>query len=299
VADVMTDVVASTSPPPGWFSDALDTPVEVSATVVDGITIAWRAWGERNGNGIVLIHGGAGHSRWWDHIGPLLAEGRRVVALDLSGHGDSDRRDRYGWKAWADEVTAVAMDATGAARPVVVGHSLGGLVALEAAALHGAKLNGIVIIDSPVLDPPELRAEREHRATVPLRVYPSKIAAVRSFRTIPPQHTLPYISAHIAQTSAAAVESGWTWKFDPRLFLRPQFTLRTPLACRAAVFRAEFGVLTSQMCVVISEQVGRATPIIEIPACGHHVMLEQPLALVTGLRTLLAQWDRSDPQKGF
>ena len=43
----------------------------------------------------MLVHGGAAHSRWWDHIGPLLADGRLVVAIDLSGHGDSARRESY------------------------------------------------------------------------------------------------------------------------------------------------------------------------------------------------------------
>ena len=64
-----------------------------------------------SGRGIVLVHGGAAHSRWWDHIGPLLAADRRVVAIDLSGHGDSGRRESYSFDAWAGEMLAVAADA--------------------------------------------------------------------------------------------------------------------------------------------------------------------------------------------
>ena len=51
----------------------------------------------------MLVHGGAAHSRWWDHIAPMLTEGWRVVAVDLSGHGDSDRRDHYSLDTWARE----------------------------------------------------------------------------------------------------------------------------------------------------------------------------------------------------
>ena len=83
--------------------------------------VAYRAWGEPGGRGIVLVHGGAAHSRWWDHIGPLLASDRRVVAIDLSGPGDSGRRPSYSLDRWADEVLAVAEDAGIAAPPTVIG----------------------------------------------------------------------------------------------------------------------------------------------------------------------------------
>ena len=43
------------------------------------------------------------------------------------------------------------------------------------------------------------------------------------------------------------------------------------------------------------DRLGRAAPVIEIPAAGHHVMLDEPLALVTGIRTLLSDWDHSYP----
>jgi pimeloyl-ACP methyl ester carboxylesterase len=121
---------------PQWFTDALAAPVETGEVRVAGVPVRYRAWGVRESPGIVLVHGGAAHSRWWDHVAPLLANGRRVVALDLSGHGDSGRRDRYDLDSWADETLAAATDA-GAAGPVtLVGHSMGGYVVLRAASRH-------------------------------------------------------------------------------------------------------------------------------------------------------------------
>ena len=61
--------------PPAWFSAALDAAVQEGTTVVDGASIAYRAWGDPDGRSIVLVHGGAAHSRWWDHIAPLLTNG--------------------------------------------------------------------------------------------------------------------------------------------------------------------------------------------------------------------------------
>ncbi len=284
--------------PPPWFRTAIAAPVEPGMLTVGGTPVAYRAWGEPGEDGIVLVHGGAAHARWWDHIGPLLAHDRRVVALDLSGHGDSGRRDSYDLDEWAGEVLAVAGHAGITDPPTVVGHSMGGFVALRAASMYGSKLAGAVVIDSPVRDiTPEERAAREQRAFGPLRVYASQDEAMARFHPIPDQPVLPYVRAHIAATSIRPVPGGWSWKFDPRIFARHHLTPNwlTRLDCRVALFRAEHGILSPQMSAVMYDRLGRLAPEIEIPAAGHHVMLDQPIALVTGIRTLLSDWEHSLP----
>jgi pimeloyl-ACP methyl ester carboxylesterase len=284
--------------PPSWFRAALEASVTVGSVAVDGTTISYRVFGDQADDGIVLVHGGAAHARWWDHIAPLLALGHRVVALDLSGHGDSGRREVYTLDAWAHEVLAVAGAAGIAGPPIVIGHSMGGFVALRVAGLYGAQLEGVVVIDSPVRDiTPEERAARDQRAFGPLRVYPSREAAIARFRPIPDQPALPYIVAHVAATSIRAAGSGWSWKFDPRIFGRPEFTpaLLARLDCRVALFCAEHGIVSPQISELMYDRLGRRAPLIEIPAAGHHVMLDQPIALVTGIRTLLSDWDHSLP----
>ncbi|WP_419178892.1 alpha/beta fold hydrolase [Prescottella equi] len=124
----MSDEHAQT---PQWFREALAAPVETGEVDVDGAAIRFRAWGAAGQPGLVLVHGGAAHSRWWDHIGPQLAGDRRVVALDLSGHGDSDTREHYSLDQWAHEVAAVASASGIEGRPVVVGHSMGGIVSFR------------------------------------------------------------------------------------------------------------------------------------------------------------------------
>ncbi|HLH81972.1 MAG TPA: alpha/beta hydrolase [Trebonia sp.] len=283
--------------PPAWFTAALAAPVAQRAATVDGVPVAYRAWGEPAGRGIVLVHGGAAHSRWWDHIAPLLAGGRRVVALDLSGHGDSGRRGSYSLDGWAREVLAVAADAGITTPPTVIGHSMGGMVALRAAALFGARIEGAVAIDSPVRDmAPEEHAAQDQRAFRALRVYPSKEAILARFRPVPGQPVLGYIADHVAATSIRRADGGWTWKWDPRIFGRgaPQAPLAR-LDCRVALFRAEHGLVSAEMSDIMYDRLGRVAPVIEIPAAGHHVMLDQPIALVAALRTLLSDWDHSLP----
>lgn len=92
---------------PRWFLDALATPYEVSEVEVKGTVVRARCWGPP-GPGVVLVHGGAAHAGWWDHVAPLIAANRRVVAVDLSGHGDSAlaatvtawRCGRARWSRW-------------------------------------------------------------------------------------------------------------------------------------------------------------------------------------------------------
>ncbi|HEY1668316.1 MAG TPA: alpha/beta hydrolase [Trebonia sp.] len=283
--------------PPAWFTRALSVPVTEHVTAVDGVPVAYRMWGSSpNGRGIVLVHGGGAHSRWWDHIGPLLAADRRVIAIDLSGHGDSGRRESYSFDAWAREVLAVAADA-GLDAPTVIGHSLGGVVTLRVAALAGSRIEGAVVIDSPVRNPaPEQQAAQERRVFRELRVYPSREAAIARFRPVPDQPVLGYIADHVAAASVRQADGGWTWKWDPRIFvLEPPRAPLTRLDCRVALFRAEHGIMSAEMSEIMYDRLGRVAPLIEIPAAGHHIMLDQPIALAAALRTLLSDWDHSLP----
>jgi pimeloyl-ACP methyl ester carboxylesterase len=275
---------------PAWFTRALAAAPEHREVEVEGAAVRYRAWGDPAAPGLVLVHGGAAHSGWWDHVAPLLTS-HRVVAPDLTGHGDSGRRGVYDMRQWAREVVAVAA-AEGLDRPVVVGHSMGGWVAVTVGVEHGGDVSAVAFIDSPLNDqPPEESRLAERRR--PRKVYPSAEEAVAHFRTLPPQDVvLPYVRAHVARESVHAVEGGWTWKFDPSFFGR-RLLLRDLLpsvACPVALFRCEQGLVGEAMAAEMTRLVPGRLPVVDLPDTGHHPMLDQPLALVTGLRTLLAFW---------
>jgi pimeloyl-ACP methyl ester carboxylesterase len=283
------------SPPPraeapAWFLRALAAAPEHRDVDVDGARIHYRAWGERGRPGLVLVHGGAAHSGWWDHIGPLLTS-HRFVALDLSGHGDSGRREVYDMHLWAREIVAVAA-AEGLERPVVIGHSMGGWAAVTTGVEHGHAVSAVAYIDSPLNDqPPEESRMRERQR--PRRVYPTVEEAMARFRTLPPQDVLlPYVRDHVARESLRQVEGGWTWKFDPSFFGRRLLLrdLLPELRCPVALFRCEHGLVPPQMAEEMARLLPGHLPVVDLPDAGHHPMLDRPLALVTGLRTLLAVW---------
>jgi pimeloyl-ACP methyl ester carboxylesterase len=96
---------------------------------------------------LVLVHGWALDRRLWDDQVARLAARHRVVTLDLAGHGESGRqRTQWTMAAFGQDVEAVAA-ALGAAQLVLVGHSMGGLVVLEAARRMRERVRGIVLID--------------------------------------------------------------------------------------------------------------------------------------------------------
>lgn len=100
----------------------------------DGATIAWSRMGvDDPREPVVLVHGITECAAAFDPIVERLARSDAVITLDLRGHGESSPADRYDLDAMAGDVLTVCR-AAGAARPRLVGHSLGGAVVTAAGA---------------------------------------------------------------------------------------------------------------------------------------------------------------------
>jgi pimeloyl-ACP methyl ester carboxylesterase len=289
-------------PAPQWFKDALAIGPESRFVEVAGARIHYLRWGDRARPGLLLVHGNAAHAHWWDFIAPFLARDYNVAAIDLSGMGDSDwRQNGYAMETFAREELAVCEDA-GMFKldepPVIVGHSFGGFVTMLTGGLYGDRLAGVVIVDSPV-NPPDRPGGPPKRAIKPHNVYPSLAAAMARFRLMPPQTSENlYLVDWVARNSLKEVAGGFTWKFDPAIWQR--FSIGDTAErlkatrCRIAVLRGEHSVLLPpQIGEYMFNLLGRSAPMVEIPQAQHHIMLDQPLALVAALRALLADWEHS------
>ncbi len=94
---------------------------------VDGLRINVAEWGA--GAPVVLVHGLAGSLDYWAPFAERLARRRRVLAVDVPGHGGSDPIDPFTFEGLVD-VLATALDELGVERPSLVGHSFGAPIAV-------------------------------------------------------------------------------------------------------------------------------------------------------------------------
>jgi pimeloyl-ACP methyl ester carboxylesterase len=280
-----------TAPP--WFLRAVAQLPRHGDVEVRGARVHYRSWEGPGGPDLLLVHGAAAHSGWWDHLAPRL-DASRVVAVDLSGHGDSGHRAEYDMADWVDEVVAVA-SAAELRRPVLVGHSMGGRAALTTAIQHSASVRAVVCIDIP-LD----RGRRTPAVAAdptPPRRYATVEEAVSRFRTRPATEAPAWLRRHIARESVRPAAGGWTWKADQGVFSRGRSMreLLPLVTVPVVLLRAERGLVPAAMAAEMAALAPRGLTVVELPDCGHHPMLDAPLTVLAALRTLFAVWPDAGP----
>ena len=133
---------------------ALPTPVDppVETRAVLGTRVGYTSEGPSDGVPLLMVHGVPGNTRDFRYLAPLLAERCRVHRLELPGFGSNTRARWRDYSPWgrAELVLAFA-DAMGMELFAVLGHSIGGPVAILAAALRPERVAGLVAVASPGL----------------------------------------------------------------------------------------------------------------------------------------------------
>jgi pimeloyl-ACP methyl ester carboxylesterase len=193
-----------------------------TVTSPDGVRIHYETAGKGR-PALVLVHCWTCDSSFWqDQVG-RLAKSRQVVTLDLAGHGRSGRtRKDYTMEAFAEDVKAVA-DELKLDRIVLVGHSMGGAVILEAAKRLGDRVVGLVPIDTlldveQTSDPKEtdvvmakMQADYKGQTTAFIRQYlfaPTTPTAVAN-RVVAQTTTFP------PEIAISALRNNWGYQAAP------------------------------------------------------------------------------------
>jgi pimeloyl-ACP methyl ester carboxylesterase len=188
----------------------------------DGVQIHYETAGKGR-PALLLVHCWTCDSSFWKDQVARLSRNRQVVTLDLAGHGRSGRtRKDYTMEAFGRDVKAVA-DELKLDRMVLVGHSMGGAVILEAAKLLGGRVVGLVPIDTLVdveqsSDPKEtdavmakMQADYEGQTTAFIRQYlfaPTTPPAVAE-RIVAQTTRFP------AEIAISALRNNWNYKAAP------------------------------------------------------------------------------------
>ncbi len=129
----------------------------------------YRDWGG-SGQSLVLLHGLASTCHIWDLVAPILSRDFAVVALDQRGHGETDKPDHGYDFATIVEDLRLFLAATDQERPIIVGHSWGGDVALEFAVAHPESPLGLCFVDGGTIEisaRPEMTLERAKEQMAP------------------------------------------------------------------------------------------------------------------------------------
>lgn len=115
------------------------------AAVVKGSRLRYLVAGPEGGSGLVLVHGLAGAASNWALVAPALARTRRVLVVDLPGHGGSEPLPAAPTlEPYADRVARVA-ELEGFEKAAYVGHSFGGVVALRLAIREPERVSAVVL----------------------------------------------------------------------------------------------------------------------------------------------------------
>jgi len=115
---------------------------------VDGVRLACHARGPVDAPALVLLHGLGGQASTWDIVAAEFARSHRVLAIDLRGHGDSDRPGVYSFELMRDDVLGV-LDRLGLDRVSLLGHSMGGTVAYLIAQQEPGRIGRLILEDTP------------------------------------------------------------------------------------------------------------------------------------------------------
>src|SRR5207245_3775331 len=113
---------------------------------VDGWRLRYLELGEGDGVPVVLVHGFGADLNTWMFTQPALAEGRRVIALDLPGHGGSAKQIDHADAAGLAALIGHALEALGIARTHLVGHSMGGGIAIAFAMRQPERVATLTLI---------------------------------------------------------------------------------------------------------------------------------------------------------
>jgi len=222
---------------------------------------------------MLLLHGlGATSGVWRAYDG---------LAPDLPGHGSAAWAAPYSFSSHARAVLPLLDRFDG---PVaVVGHSMGGVVALELARLAPDRVASVLGLGIKVSWPPEDAARALAMADRPVASYDTREAAVDRFLRVSGLAGLvpaddPMVDGAVVDRQAAGEGSGWRLAQDPRTFgvgVPDVAGLLSAVSCPVVLARGEHDAMVSQ-----EDLAGLVPDPVTLPGLGHNAHVEDPAAVL-------------------
>lgn len=123
------------------------------------VRLTWFEWGRAGDPVVLLVHATGFHARCWDKTVAALPEGYRVIAVDMRGHGRSDKIAPYGWISFGGDLEALVRG-LGIRDAIGVGHSMGGHCVTQVAARVEGAFRRLLLVDPVIIDPAAYSSDR-------------------------------------------------------------------------------------------------------------------------------------------
>jgi pimeloyl-ACP methyl ester carboxylesterase len=268
---------------------------------LDGVRIHYEVSGLADGRPAILIHGWVSDHRAWDSLLPLLAGEHRCYALDLPGFGQSDKPLDRQYTVEEQAATLIAlMDALGLDGFALMGHSMGGMIALAAAAQLGRRVERLVVIGSVVegrMTPYAYRFKRWVDLSRLDWLVPPTLWTVKTLNLIPPLSARGWyydrsrVSPARHEASMDAMFPGDNWHAIRQA--AHSFTHTNIIPQAQAITTPTLIVVGLHDNTIPPDQsrtLRAALPdadLLELPECGHWPMDEYPAAVHAALSQFL------------
>ena len=289
---------------PPWFDRYVTVAAADHSIPVNDCSIHYRKWQKDSDSDkptLLFVHGNGANLHWWDFIAPAFLENCNVVAIDLSGSGDSEHRNEYSLEVFAQEIIGVCEDAN-LRNITVVGHSFGGNVARSCAFLNPGFFSQLIMVDSS-FEPRRDRAVTLREKKPIGRYYASLAEAKKRFKLRPSQPCLNrYILDYIAGHSLIKTVSGYYFKLDQQIFkkmkqsgLPDALSMIKDISCPVGLIYGEKSRLFTSHSIQILERVIPSSHILSIRNAHHHLFLEYPEKFIESLGKLTVLMSPTDP----
>lgn len=243
---------------------------------------------------IACVQGGGANAHWYGFLGPLLARHCRVIAVDLRGHSDSSWAEPpvYAVEAHLADLRAL-FKATAIRTPMLLGHSMGGVLLTQYAGTWPQEIRVLIVCDSRPVYSLETAEGLQQTGLRPERESPSQEEYMAHFRIRPDGLRAPRdVHHYLASLAARQLPNGmWMHKIDRRVYAQRQPINTLPfwrrITCPAFILRAE---QSPRLTLALLQQIRTVCPQMEwaeVMDAGHHAMLDQPEQTAQLIQTFL------------